>query len=165
MDDEANTGRPYAPQPGETGASPEPSAQLVEVNAGAATHAGGSAGERTTAEVFCNHLELRRIGKVDEDIERNYHPDVVLLTTYGVFEGHAGVRSGAALLQSQIGDAEVTCTTRLVRGEIAFLEWTARSDTIAVDDGADTFLIRDGRIVTKTIHYTVRRLDGDRSGE
>src|SRR5687767_11441910 len=96
---------------------------------GSAEPAVGAVGDplevRSTEQVFCDHLELRRLGRVEEDIERNYDPDVILLTTYGVFRGQDGVRHGAALLQSHIGDAEVTCTTRLVDGDVAFLEWTA----------------------------------------
>ncbi len=45
--------------------------------------------------------------------------------------------------------------TRLVDGEMAFLEWTAQAEGTEVKDGADSFLIRDGRILAQTIHYTV----------
>jgi hypothetical protein len=45
--------------------------------------------------------------------------------------------------------------TRLVESELAFLEWTARADGTWVEDGADSFLIRDGRIIAQTIHYTI----------
>jgi hypothetical protein len=39
-----------------------------------------------------------------------------------------------------------------------------RCDGTCVDDGADSFLIQNGRIVAQTIHYTVRReADGRRS--
>lgn len=43
----------------------------------------------------------------------------------------------------------------LVAGEMAFLEWTAASKKAIVEDGADSYLIRDGRIVAQTIHYTI----------
>jgi hypothetical protein len=45
-----------------------------------------------------------------------------------------------------------------VVGELAFLKWTARCPRAEVGDGADSFWIRDGRIVAQTIHYTVRPL-------
>jgi hypothetical protein len=41
---------------------------------------------------------------------------------------------------------------------VCFLEWTARSDEAKIEDGADSFCIRDGRIVAQTIHYTVQPL-------
>ena len=49
-------------------------------------------------------------------------------------------------------------TTQLVEGEVAFLEWTARSESVRVADGADSFFIRDGLVVAQTIHYTVEPL-------
>jgi hypothetical protein len=38
---------------------------------------------------------------------------------------------------------------------MAFLEWSATSEQARVEDGADSFLIRHGRILMMTIHYTV----------
>ena len=112
---------------------------------------------RSAEEVFREHLALRQCGKVERDIQRNYAPDIVMLTTYGVFHGHDGVRKGAKMLKEQLGDAEVTYVNTLVNGEMAFLEWTAHSDRVCVEDGADSFLIRNGKIVAKTFHYTVKK--------
>jgi hypothetical protein len=66
-----------------------------------------------------------------------------------------GVRRLAQILQEQLPEAGFEYRTRLVEGEVAFLEWSARSDRAKVEDGADSFLIRDGRIVVQTIHYTL----------
>jgi hypothetical protein len=41
----------------------------------------------------------------------------------------------------------------LVDGEVAFLEWRGCSDTCEIKEGADSFLIRNGRIIARTIHY------------
>jgi hypothetical protein len=111
---------------------------------------------RSTEEVFRDHLELRAAGNVERDIERNYAPDVVLMRSHAVFSGQMGVRQCAQLLKQDIGDAEVTYVTCRVHDDVAFLEWTARSNTRTVEDGADTFIIRGGRIVIKTVHYTVK---------
>lgn len=111
---------------------------------------------RTTEEVFADHLELAQQGDVETDLARNFSSDCVLLTSYGVFRGHAGVRAAAALLDEQIGRTRYTYRTRMTEGEIGFLEWTADSERAQVDDGADSFLIRDGLIEAMTIHYTVR---------
>lgn len=111
---------------------------------------------RSTQDVFEDHLGLADAQDVATDIARNFAADCVLLTGYGVFRGHAGVREAAALLQRQLPDARFTYRTRMHEGEIAFLEWEAEATTASVHDGADSFLIRDGRIVAMTIHYTVR---------
>lgn len=110
---------------------------------------------RSTREVFDDHLARADHGDIEGDIASNYSANCVLLTTYGRFEGVEGVRAAAALLEQQVPEAKYEYTQRVVHGDIAFLEWTARGRDAAVRDGADTFLIRDGRVQVMTIHYTV----------
>jgi hypothetical protein len=38
---------------------------------------------------------------------------------------------------------------------MAFLEWTVDDGPFRIRDGADSYLIQDGRIRMQTIHYTV----------
>lgn len=109
---------------------------------------------RTTAEVFEDHLAKRRAGDTEGDIVANYSSDVILLTGTGVFKGHDGVRQSAEELSWYVGDAPFTYNHTLVEGEYAFLEWTAENSEVRVGDGADGFVIRDGKIIAQTIHYT-----------
>jgi hypothetical protein len=115
---------------------------------------------RSARDVLEDHLRLRQPGlaKVEKAISRNFAEDVVLLTGYGVFRGHEGVRRSAHVLYGRLPCVRYRYATTLVDGEMAFLEWTARCATARVEDGADSFLIRDGRIVVQTIHYTVCEL-------
>lgn len=110
---------------------------------------------RSTEEVFNDHLELARIGDVDTDVTRNFAHDCVLLTSIGVFRGHKGVHEAADLLHLELPNARYEYRTRLVHDDIAFLQWTAIADGARVDDGTDTFLIRDGVIQVMTFHYSV----------
>ena len=110
---------------------------------------------RSTEEVFNDHLELAHIGDVDTDVSRNFSHDCVLLTSIGVFRGHKGVREAADLLHQELPNARYQYRTRLVQDEMAFLQWTATADGARVDDGADSFLIKDGVIQIMTFHYTV----------
>lgn len=110
---------------------------------------------RSTAEIFDDHLARADRGDVDGDIAANFAPDCVLLTTYGRFDGHAGVRAAADLLAEQVPEAKYLYSQRAVHGEIAFLEWTAVGHGVLVNDGADSFLIRDDRIQVMTIHYSL----------
>jgi hypothetical protein len=112
---------------------------------------------RSTEDVFRDHLELRARGEVECDIERNYDPAICLIREGRVYRGHDGVRECARTLKQQIGDAKASYDTVVVDGEVAFLEWTIHCDGVVVDDGVDTFLIRNGRIVAKTVHYTVKK--------
>lgn len=110
---------------------------------------------RSTAEVVDDHLALAQQGDIETDIARNFAPDCVLMTTYGVFRGHAGIRDAARLLQEQLGDTGYEYRTRMCHGELGFLEWTASSERGRVEDGADSYWVRDGVIRAMTIHYTV----------
>ncbi len=111
---------------------------------------------RSAEEVFRDHLELRARGEVELDIQRNYDPYVTLRRGDCVYRGPSGVRALARQLEHHIGDARAAYATALVVGEIAFLEWRVETDGVVVVDGVDTFVIRNGRIVAKTVHYTVK---------
>lgn len=111
---------------------------------------------RSSSEILNDHLARADRGDIEGDIAANFAPDCVLLTTYGRFEGHSGVRDAAALLATQVPEARFRYVQRTAYGELAFLEWTACGDGAVVRDGADSFLIRDGRIRVMTIHYTVQ---------
>jgi hypothetical protein len=115
---------------------------------------------RSTAEVFEDHLRRAAEGDLGGDIERNFAPDVVLLTGIGVLRGHDGVRRSRAVLQDDIPDARFEYVTRLVDSTHAFLEWRAVGKATTIDDGADSFYIEDGLIRLQTIHYSVRHRTG-----
>lgn len=110
---------------------------------------------RSTDEVFHDHLELRARGEVELDIERNYDPAITLIREGRIYRGHDGVRECARALKEHIGNAKASYDTAIVDGDVAFLKWSVHSDGVVVEDGVDTFVIRKGRIVSKTMHYTI----------
>jgi hypothetical protein len=80
---------------------------------------------------------------------------VVLLTGTGIYRGHDGVRESAHILHTHFPHGHYDYRNKLVEGEVAFLEWTGESPAGEVKDGADSYVIRDGKIIAQTIHYTV----------
>lgn len=66
---------------------------------------------------------------------------VVVLTGFGVYRGHDGVRQLASRLKAELGECVYEYRTYVVDGELAFLEWTARGGKANVEDGADTYLV------------------------
>ncbi len=122
---------------------------------GAAVPPDAGAERRSPREVLDDHLALAAAGDWVTDLERNVADDIVVLTGFGAFEGRDQLRVLAELLDAQLPNARFEYTTVAVRGEVAFLEWRADADGARVRDGADSFVIRDGRIVAQTIHYTV----------
>ena len=110
---------------------------------------------RTTREVLDDHLELAKRGELEDDLQRNYAPDVVVFMADGIYHGLDDVRRLARRLEEELPEAQFEYTTVLAEGEVGYLEWAADADGAAVTDGADTFVIRDGKVVAQTIHYTV----------
>lgn len=110
---------------------------------------------RTPDEVLADHLRKLQEGRIDDDVAQNYSEDAVVLSGGGVHRGHRGARRAARLLQKTVTGGRMRVRSRVVEGEYALVEWIAGSDHEPVD-GADSFVIRDGRIVAHTSHYTVQ---------
>src|ERR687897_1102678 len=120
----------------------------------------------TVQEVLDDHLKLddhfgaeedwRRI--VEEDIRRNVSEDIVILINRGTFRGHEGVRELARMLSEELPEhCAFEYTYRAVEGKMGFLEWAYEDTNVMVKDGADSYLIEDGKIVAQTLHYTVEQ--------
>lgn len=112
---------------------------------------------RSPQDVFHDHLQQRRHHAQKDELLRNYAEDVVVLTKFGVFRGHEGIHQLAERLRKEMPTADFHFKTAMVEGEIGLLEWTAQSPGSRVEDGVDSFVIRNGRIVAQTTHYTVKK--------
>ena len=129
---------------------------------------------RTAQEVLDDHLNLaedwgdqegaERIAEEDierafeEDIRRNVSEDIVILINRGTFRGHEGVRQLARMLLEELPEHNTfEYTYKAVEGRMGFLEWAYEDAYVRVRDGADSYLIEDGKIVAQTIHYTVEQ--------
>ncbi len=119
---------------------------------------------RTAQAVLDDHLNLsehwgaegyiERI--VEEDLRRNVSEDIVVLINRGTFRGHQGVKELARMLAEELPEhRSFEYTYRAVEGRMAYLEWAYEDADVRVRDGADSYLIEDGKIVAQTIHYTV----------
>lgn len=108
---------------------------------------------RTTAEVFDDHLRRRAEGRLEEDLQQDYSDNVILLCEFGVMCGREAVRQSAVRLGLQLPNGKFEYLARHVQDEYAFLKWRADSDTFRVEHGADSFVIRDGRIVMQSVYY------------
>lgn len=111
---------------------------------------------RSTEEVFEDHLRLAKELNYKDDMKKNYLEDCIILTTKGKFSGYNGITYLAELLNEELPDAKFEYTNKLVEGNVAFLEWKGEGGNRYVDDGTDSFVIEHGRVVAQTIHYTVK---------
>lgn len=110
---------------------------------------------RPTREVLDDHVRLRSTGDVETDLARNYAADVVVLCQFGVFRGRDRLRESAERVGLLLPAGRFVYLASHVEGEMAFLEWAAEADGVRVLDGADSYLIRDGRIRAQTIFHAL----------
>ena len=119
---------------------------------------------RSAREVLDDHLtianrwgpgeDLARI--VEAGLRRNCLEDVVILMSRGTFHGHEGAMELARMLGEELPEhAAFDYTYVATEGRMGFLEWAYEDAQVRVRDGADSYLIEDGKIVAQTIHYTV----------
>lgn len=115
---------------------------------------------RSTREVLDDHLRRRAEGRVQEDLEEDYADDVVLLCEHAPLVGREAVRESARRLRLQLPEGNFQYLSTHVEGEYAFLRWRAEGKDNVLENGADSFVIRDGRIVMQSIYYTVHDVAG-----
>ena len=57
--------------------------------------------------------------------------------------------------RKDLPDGRLEYRTLRVEQDMGFLEWSAANHDAVIDDGVDSFLIREGWILIQTVHYTV----------
>ena len=142
----------------------------VSARIGSARREGGTVDElssRAAQEVLDDHLGIATdwgmggdvASVIEEDLRRNVSEDCVVLINRGTFRGHEGVRELARMLAEELPEhRSFQYTYTAVEGRMAFLEWAYEDGSVRVRDGADSFLIENGKIVAQTIHYTVEAI-------
>jgi ketosteroid isomerase-like protein len=114
-----------------------------------------TASGRTAQEVFRHHSQAMIAGDLDA-IVSDYADDARFITPAGVLHGRTGVREGFLRIFADLPDPRFEVTTRILEGDVMFLEWKAAANGSRADDGVETFVVHDGEIVLQTVHYTPR---------
>lgn len=71
-----------------------------------------------------------------------------------IYRGHDGARQVFTQLLKDVPQARWGLST-VFADDVLYLEWQATSAGRHVDDGIDTFVFKDGKIVVQTVRYTV----------
>jgi hypothetical protein len=64
--------------------------------------------ERSTEEVFEDHLRQSLEGSIEIDLARNYAQDLVIFAGREIYRSHDGLRQLAKLLGEQLQDTSMT---------------------------------------------------------
>lgn len=110
---------------------------------------------RSTEQVGDDHLRCRAAEDLEGDLKRNYAPDVVILCSKKAGEGHEFVREVYGILRDHVPD-HYEFPVKHINGPYAFIEWRAREPGRSVEDGADSFVVKDGKIVFQSVHHTLQ---------
>lgn len=110
---------------------------------------------RGAKQVLEDHVSLREAGRLEDDLARNYDPDVLILSGRVALRGHAGVRRAAELLGEAVDSGSYRFRALVVGDRMGLAEWSAEGEDASIRDGVDSYLIEDGQIRAQTIHYTV----------
>jgi ketosteroid isomerase-like protein len=109
----------------------------------------------TPAQIIERHNTAVGRGDLDE-IAADYAEDAVFISAEGALRGHEGIKAAFRKIREDLPPgSDVTIYNTVFEGDVLFLQWRATTDAGQIDDGVDTFLFRDGKILVQTVRYTV----------
>ena len=105
----------------------------------------------STKEVVDNHLKCFGEGDI-KGILSDYAPGAVLFTPDGPLRGVDAIRTLFQVMIEEFGKpgAMFSMKQQFVEGDYAYILWTAESADNVYEVGTDTFVVRDGKIVTQS---------------
>lgn len=112
--------------------------------------------QRTTEQIFKHHLDAfskKDLKKIASDFsEQSIYINSLGVTLVGV---KAIMEIYKSYFQSQEEGTTSAIKTMIIKGDVVFLEWTSDSPSSSINDGVDTFVIREGFIYAQTAKFTV----------
>jgi hypothetical protein len=105
----------------------------------------------TTEHVLRHHFEAFDAGDLD-GLMSDYAEDAVLITSAETLVGSAQIRPFFARMVAEFNQPGVAfqIVREEIRGDVAFILWTAETPHHGYPLATDTFVIRNGKIVTQT---------------
>ena len=107
---------------------------------------------KSTEEVVNHHLQSFGAGDLKE-ILSDYTDASVLMTAGGVFRGPSQLPSFFEPMFAEFAKpgASFAMGEMVIDGETALITWSAETADNVYELGTDTFVVRDGKIITQTM--------------
>jgi ketosteroid isomerase-like protein len=105
----------------------------------------------STKDVIDNHI--RRFGEGNlEGILDDFSPDAVMFTPSGPLKGKSEIGGLFRKMLAEFGKpgSSETLHTAIFDGDYAYLIWSAETADNYYEFATDTFIVRDGKIVTQS---------------
>ena len=105
----------------------------------------------STKEIIDNHLKYFGEGDL-KGILSDYAPGAILFTPDGPLRGADAMRPLFQAIFAEFGKpgAAFKMKQQSVDGDYAYILWTAETADNVYEVGTDTFVVRDGKIVTQS---------------
>ncbi len=84
-----------------------------------------------------------------------YDEDAIVVMPGTVVRGRAAVTQAFLGFGALFGGAQPTVTSTTEADDVLLLTYTLTGPTLSITDGADTFVVRNGRFVRQTVHATL----------
>ena len=106
---------------------------------------------KSTNDVLDHHLKAIEQGNVDEVLS-DYAPDAILFRGDGIFKGLDAIKPVLEkfIFEFQTPGATTKTKQRFVAGDYAYMLWTGETADHVYELAADTFVIRNGKIVIQS---------------
>ena len=111
----------------------------------------------STQEIVERHLAAFGEGDVEATMA-DYADDAVMISPNGVRRGAAEIREAFEAFFSGLfapGTYDFTLDLATYEGETGYIVWHAECTPVNIAYASDTFVVRDGKIVTQTVALKV----------
>lgn len=108
----------------------------------------------TTLEVFNGRQAALNAGNINLAF-CYYEEDAVVIMPNAVVRGREPIKMAFVLFGSLFGGAFPTPKSVTVDGETLLATFTLVTPALSIPDGADVFIVKDGRIQTQVVHSTI----------
>ena len=103
-------------------------------------------------DVVRRHIAAFERGDVAEVLE-DYGPDAVIQTPNEIVRGQDALRGWFAGVLELLPPGTTHIDSVSAEGEVVLVTWHAQTNEFALPLGADTHIVRDGKIHTTTVAY------------
>jgi len=112
-------------------------------------------GDATPAEVITGRIADLQAGNIDA-VMCTYAVDATVIMAGSVITGRPAIRSAFLSFFGLLGNTVPTFTSQTYSGPMALVTYTVNSTNVVVPDGADSFVIKNGRIRYHTVSATIQ---------
>jgi ketosteroid isomerase-like protein len=115
--------------------------------------------KRTAKQTIEEHLALVKAGSLDVAM-CDYAEDAVVLLPGQTFVGHEAIQGGLSSFGTLLGGVAPQITSVTATNDVVLVTFTAMGSPCTIPDGADTYIVKKGKIVAQTVHDTFSNAPG-----